>query len=122
MNNILGKRLKDLRLKNGKLQKDIANYLNISDVAYGYYEKGERQPNPEVLLKLANYFNVTTDYLLGRIDDDLLNVKKRMRDNNLHGFFDIGLDKYDELSEEQQKIIIKQLNAMIDIFLEEKDK
>ena len=80
MNNILGTRLKDLRLKNDKLQKDVANYLNISDVAYGYYEKGERQPNPDMLLKLAEYFNVTTDYSSGK---EVVNVLVKFDNDNI---------------------------------------
>ena len=111
MNNILGTRLKELRLKNDKLQKDVANYLNISDVAYGYYEKGERQPNPDMLLKLAKYFNVTTDYLLGKTDIP----------NELHmaASSDIDLAKLAKISPEKKKMIEKTTNEMIDMFYKE---
>lgn len=102
MNNILGTRLKELRLKNDKLQKDIANYLNISDVAYGYYEKGERQPNPDMLLKLAEYFNVTTDYLLGRTNEP---NEKNKEDEKLiiAARSDVDLS---ELTEDEKKYIL----------------
>ena len=111
MNNILGTRLKDLRLKNDKLQKDVANYLNISDVAYGYYEKGERQPNPDMLLKLAEYFNVTTDYLLGRTDIP----------NELHqaASSDIDLAKLAEIDPSKKKAITDNINNMINMFYDE---
>lgn len=117
MNNILGTRLKELRLKNDKLQKDVANYLNISDVAYGYYEKGERQPNPDMLLKLAKYFNVTTDYLLGKTDIP----------NELHmaASSDIDLAKLAKLDKDKQKTITDNINNMINMFYDEfgkKDK
>lgn len=117
-----GERLKYLREKEKMYQSELADKLNLAPSTISMYERGDRDPDTSTLAKIAEIFNVTTDYLLGRTDEALLNVKKRMKDNNLHGFFDIGLEKYDELSEEQQKIIIKQLNAMIDIFLEEKDK
>lgn len=102
MNNVLGIRLKELRLKNEKLQKDVADYLNITTSAYGYYEKGIRQPNPEMLLKLAEYFDVTTDFLLGRtdtpneknIDDEKLIIAARS---------DVDLS---ELTEDEQKYIL----------------
>lgn len=61
---LLGKRLKDLRISNDKLQKDVANFLGITDVAYGHYEKGTRVPPADMLLKLSKYFNVSIDYLL----------------------------------------------------------
>ena len=47
-------------------QKDIATYLNVSDRLVGYYESGERMPPPDILEKIADYFDVSVDYLLGR--------------------------------------------------------
>ena len=58
-------KLLELRKKQNKLQKDIAKDLNISTQSYCNYDKEERQPNPEMLIRLANYFNVSVDYLLG---------------------------------------------------------
>jgi len=52
----------------GLLQKDIANTIGISLRAYQYYERGERTPDIEILEKLADYFQVSTDYLLGRTE------------------------------------------------------
>lgn len=61
-------RLKKLR-KEGKLtQKDIATFLNISQPAYQQFESGKKKMNLETLEKLADYFNVSTDYLLGKTD------------------------------------------------------
>ena len=56
-------RLKTLRGDN-KLQ-DIANQIGISRASLGYYENGDRKPDIEVLLKLAKYYHVSCDYLLG---------------------------------------------------------
>lgn len=59
-------RLKKLR-KEGKLtQKDIATFLNISQPAYQQFESGKKKMNLETMEKLADYFNVSTDYLLGK--------------------------------------------------------
>jgi len=63
---VLSKRLKELRLKSKKTQKEIAIYLDITREAYTQYETGARNPDYETLKKLADYFGVTVDYLLGR--------------------------------------------------------
>ncbi|ABY93705.1 XRE family transcriptional regulator [Thermoanaerobacter brockii subsp. lactiethylicus] len=63
---MLGKRIKELRKKKGITQKELASYLGISDRAVGYYESGQRTPPPDILQKIADFFNVSTDYLLGR--------------------------------------------------------
>ena len=61
-------RLKKLR-KEGKLtQKDIAAFLNISQPAYQQFESGKKKMNLETMKKLADFFNVSTDYLLGKTD------------------------------------------------------
>lgn len=45
-------------------QQEIADHLGVSYQAYAHYERGRRSPSPDILVKLANYFNVTVDYLL----------------------------------------------------------
>ena len=62
-------RLKLLRKELKKTQTDIANVLGITVSAYGNYELGQREPDNANLVKLARYFNVSTDYLLGLSDD-----------------------------------------------------
>lgn len=59
------KHLKKIRLRTQKTQKQLAEYLGISRTTYVKYESGKSEPNFENLQKLATYFNVTTDYLLG---------------------------------------------------------
>ncbi|SHH73526.1 helix-turn-helix domain-containing protein [Sporanaerobacter acetigenes] len=63
---LISERLKELREEKNLLQKDLAKHLNISTSAYGYYEQGKRNPDTETIEKLADFFNVSTDYLLGR--------------------------------------------------------
>ena len=62
-------RLKLLRKELKKTQSDLANILGITVSAYGNYELGQREPNNANLVKLARYFNVSTDYLLGLSDE-----------------------------------------------------
>ena len=65
---IMAKRLTELRNAKGLAQKDIAEYLGITKSAYGFYEQNRREPSPEIIKKLADYFDVSADYLLGRIN------------------------------------------------------
>lgn len=58
------KRLKELRLNKKISQKDIAEYLGITVAAYSLYERGKREPNLDMLKKIAEYFNVSIDYLM----------------------------------------------------------
>ena len=59
-------RLKELRLKKGVLQSDVAEYIGVNNSTYAYYERGTHNPTPETLCKLADFFGVTVDELLGR--------------------------------------------------------
>lgn len=56
--------LKNLRVAKGVSQQIVADYLEITRQAYSNYENGNRAPDNEMLLKLAEYFNVSVDYLL----------------------------------------------------------
>ena len=59
--------LKELRTANGITQADLAKILKISSSTIGMYEQGRREPDKKILLAMADYFKVTTDYLLGHI-------------------------------------------------------
>lgn len=61
-------RLKELRNEKDVTQKTVANALGISKTCYAGYEQGYREPDLKTLLKLADYFEVTTDYLLGKAE------------------------------------------------------
>lgn len=63
---IFQKRLLEQRKLNKLTQVEIAQYLGISQPSYIRYENGSAEPNYDNLVKLADLFDVTTDYLLGR--------------------------------------------------------
>ena len=63
------RRLEDLREDHDKSQIEIAAYLNMNRNGYWRYEKGIREIPAWAVLKLAAYYHVSTDYLLGRTDD-----------------------------------------------------
>lgn len=58
--------LLNLRKQHGKTQKEMAEITNTTYQAYQRYENGSREPDFATLLKLADYFNTSIDYLLGR--------------------------------------------------------
>lgn len=60
-----GNVLKKLRLQERMTQQQLAQKLGITKSVVSYYELQERYPSPEILIKLASIFHVTTDYLLG---------------------------------------------------------
>jgi Predicted transcriptional regulators len=75
-----GIKLKELRLNAGLTQQQLATQLGITKSVVSYYELQERYPSPEVLIKIASVFHVSTDYLLGieknySLDTSGLNAK-----------------------------------------------
>lgn len=59
-------RIRDLREDKDLKQEDLANLLNCTQACYSNYENGRRDIPTETLSKLADFYNVSTDYLLGR--------------------------------------------------------
>lgn len=58
--------LTELRKDKQLSQKEIAEKVNVSQRAYAHYEKGDREPNIETLIRLADYYKVSLDYITGR--------------------------------------------------------
>ena len=94
-------RLKELRETKGISQKQLAIALNISQGAIGNWESGTRRPNSEYIKNIADYFDTTTDYLLGA--DDISKDK----------LLDLGivesaiLDEIKTMSESEKKEVLK---------------
>lgn len=68
MNDIFVERLIELRKEGNISQRDLAKAIGTTQAAVSLWERGERTPDIDTLLKLANVFDVSTDYLLGRED------------------------------------------------------
>lgn len=66
---LFSKRLRDLRQNKKVFQKEIAALLDISDRQYRDYEAGKVDPPTSKTIALADYFDVSLDYLVGRSDD-----------------------------------------------------
>lgn len=61
-----GNRIKQLREEKGLKQEELAKVLSVAPSTIGMYERDEREPNDSITLKIAEYFGVSTDYLLGK--------------------------------------------------------
>ena len=62
--------LQELREDRNISRKELAAFLNVSVSTLGMYEQGRREPNIDMLIKLADYFNVSLDFLVGRSADN----------------------------------------------------
>lgn len=80
-------RLTALRENKGKKRQEVADEINISRASLEYYEKGKRKPDIEVLLKLADYYNVTCDYLLKGVKTENVSI------NEVTGLSDETIDE-----------------------------
>ncbi len=68
MNEILGKRLRECRKERNLKQWQIAVYCDITEKAYQNYELMTREPKLEILVRIADFYEVSLDYLTGRTD------------------------------------------------------
>lgn len=74
----IGSIIKKLRKQQKITQLELAKALNIADNTVSQYENGQRLPSDEIKIKLADYFGVSLDYLMGREEDfDGLNIVKK---------------------------------------------
>lgn len=67
------KRIRDLREDHDLTQTDLAKILNCSQRSYSYYESGGHDIPTQTLIKLADYYNVSVDYILGRTNKKTVN-------------------------------------------------
>ncbi|MGP4041934.1 helix-turn-helix domain-containing protein [Gracilibacillus sp. D59] len=99
-------RLKKLRENKDLLQKQVADKLGIKANTLSGYENGTRSPDPKLLRELAEFYNVTTDYLLGRTDDPDSSQNSNKPNRAFHNFDDITEQEIEYL-EEQLRIFRK---------------
>lgn len=111
-------RLRELREAKKLTQKDVALYINKTPQAYSLYERGERDPDIETINKLAECFQVSTDYLLERTDTPALSSEQKNtlatvknNDQDIHAEFvkfliaDGIIEKEEDITPEQVEIM-----------------
>lgn len=112
---MLPQRLKILRKQNNWTQLITATKLNIPRGTYAHYEIGKRQPDYGTLSNIADLYNVSIDYLIGRTDDctPIGQPKKSKEiDEQINDLLrQIQENGKDSINKETQKILIKMLNT-----------
>ncbi|MGP4073821.1 helix-turn-helix domain-containing protein [Piscibacillus sp. B03] len=107
-----GARLKRLRKEKKLTQAELGEIINVSKVSISGYESGDRTPDTDNLRRMADYFEVTTDYLLGRTDnpkgyetdfDPIAEHNRLLKKYGIEdsGFFDI--EKWKQMGPEELK-------------------
>ena len=101
---MFGERIKELRKNKGLSQEELGEYFSISGPAVSKWESGLSEPDNLTLIKLSNFFGVSTDYLLGKSDliaEKEMEVLKQLLIRN--GF----MKSNEDLTQEQMEKLLK---------------
>lgn len=131
--NILGKRIKELRESKDVSQLELSKHLNISNTTLSQYETGKRIPSDEIKIKIAQYFNVSIDYLFGQsnIKNPYVNNEKIdmaiSDDSELSEFWNTLKEREDlkllfKQSRDSSPSVIKKMMRIIKAIEEEEDR
>ena len=113
-------RLKELRLANGLTQKELAKSIEVGRTTISEYESGKIVPKQEGLLKLANYFNVSVDYLTGVSDTPATRQSNEHELDKLLNTLDyILMNEYDSPVRYEGVILNTYEKLMVSQFLEQ---
>ena len=98
-------RIKELRIAAGKSQAELADIIGVNKQAISQYERGVRYPRPEIMEALTDYFNVSTEYLMGKTEVSPLLITPDERR---------FLDTYRRLDEYRRRLADTMLTALED--------
>lgn len=109
-------RLKQMRQSAGLTQSELAEKLRVSTSTVSMYEVGSRKPSFEILEQLADFFNVDTDYLMGKasrsvyyLDPETVKLAQELKDNpGQRTLFDASKD----LSPDDIKVVMTVINGL----------
>ncbi|WP_069651000.1 helix-turn-helix domain-containing protein [Caloranaerobacter ferrireducens] len=124
MGKVLGERIKKLRKEKNITQKELAKILNIQNSTLSQYENGINEPSDEIKIKIADFFNVSIDYLLGRTDNPNPNNSYKLTDEEADKLADEIIEIYikkgkikrgEKLTPEKIEKILKEIEIFIDM-------
>ena len=125
------KRIRDYREDNDLTQKEVFQYLQCSESTYRLYEKGKSEIPADKAIALAQYYNVTLEYLTGRTDDrqpftsikysiptmlKLLRRRQHLNQDSIASVLSCSRSKYAEYEEGRQRISLTMLNMLSDFY------
>lgn len=109
-------RLKQVRLRQHKTQKDVATAIGVSDRAIAHYEKGIREPKLETWLKLANFFNVPVSYLQG-----VSNISKKDKRDDLNAIVHLKGNTHTAKTDDEQ-LRAEFISFLFNVLFNDKDR
>ena len=106
-----GEMLAELRQDNGLTQKELAEKLHLASSSISNYETGQRNPDADFVCSAADFFNVSADYILGRVDN---NLPLELMNQTYLGSEKVSsvIDKLLALDERRRETLIHTLNDM----------
>ena len=120
----INERLKLLRQSKNLTQNEAANLLNVSLSSYQKYERDKNNitPSLEVLIKLADFYHVTTDYLLGRETNEIENIDRLANEFNMTAHEKKILDNYLSLPKQMRIDLMEFLHKSVQEVQQESNK
>jgi len=112
MINNIGERIKELRIKNNMTQNDLASVVGLTATGISYWESGKANPDIKSINKLADYFNVSIDYIYGKKDISESNDEE----------MEILFRKASELKDEDKEKIKSIIKASVEAFWDEESE
>lgn len=117
-----GHRLKKLRMQKKMTQQELGNLLNVTKVSISGYENETRSPDQDSLVKIAQFFNVSTDYLLGNtqdptdypLDDRSFEVMARIMESE-GGIFIELIENLPQLNEDELVVVNDMVKSLISL-------
>lgn len=103
----MGDRLRQLRLERRLSQEEVARQVGITRSAYSHYEINNRHPVYETLMKLASYFNVTLDYIIGGNDTKRINRPIETQEDKI-------LELFKSMDYEQRQLSLGLLHSIVE--------
>lgn len=108
-------RLTQLRKENNITQTELAKLFNVSQSTVGMWETGKRDPNSDDIVAIAKYFDVTTDYLLGKSNNPKGDIVEK--EDNIPPTIAAHFDGDGDLTEEE----VNQINKFIEFVKQQKE-
>lgn len=115
---MFGRKLKELRLEKKINQSELGEIIGISPSTVGMYERDQRFPDKDILGKIADYFEVSVDYLLGRTDERNLHKEKTKLDPSIKTIAAHRIGDIEDLSDEA----IEKINEYIEFIRIQQNK
>ena len=106
-------RIKELREMKGLQQKQLAIDLGVTQPTVCDWENGNKTPSFKSAVKIADYFHVTTDYLLGR--DEPVTTADEENKTDLDGLEFAFMENYRELNDDDRAELIRMKNRMLEL-------